>query len=161
MVRRAASSALGEFAGKVEPDAAQTELLPLAGALACDDQDSVRLLACENCVAFAKLLPATICTAQVQPHTAASWCGWRHMLLVLLISHHRLPRSPSGPSACIEACRRQVLARPLVSGRQDHATSRCLWRNSDQRTAAERILCAARGESCCPRRALMGLPTVL
>lgn len=155
MVRRAASSALGEFAGKVEPDAAQTELLPLAGALACDDQDSVRLLACENCVAFAKLLPATICTAQVQP---------RSHLLVWLPSHAAgaldltppfapVCRCPPGPSACFEACRRQVLARPLVSGRQDHATCRCLWRNSDQRTAAERILCAARGESCCPLRA--------
>ncbi|KAJ1627069.1 armadillo-type protein [Pavlovales sp. CCMP2436] len=57
MVRRAASSALGGFAGVLERELLKTEVMPLFVALASDEQDSVRLLAVENCVALGRLLP--------------------------------------------------------------------------------------------------------
>lgn len=58
MVKRAASKAIGGFARAAsgERDVVLSELLPLFLALAADDQDSVRLLAIENCTAFAGIL---------------------------------------------------------------------------------------------------------
>merc|ERR1712060_945635 len=60
MVRRAASSNLGKLATAVhtagETNHFKTDLLPLFAALSADDQDSVRLLAVENCVRVGKLL---------------------------------------------------------------------------------------------------------
>lgn len=58
MVKRAAAKAIGAFAkaAALERDALMTELLPLFDALAADDQDSVRLLAIENCTAFASVM---------------------------------------------------------------------------------------------------------
>ena len=60
MVRRAASSNLGKLATAVHAvdDAEQFKsfLLPLFSALSADEQDSVRLLAVENCVRVGKLL---------------------------------------------------------------------------------------------------------
>jgi serine/threonine-protein phosphatase 2A regulatory subunit A len=56
MVRRAAAKHIGGLAGVVEKEAVTGELLALFHGLANDDQDSVRLLAIENCTAFARVL---------------------------------------------------------------------------------------------------------
>jgi len=60
MVRRAASAHLGHLARSVhaasEPEHLHSDLLPLFAALSSDEQDSVRLLAVENCVQLGKLL---------------------------------------------------------------------------------------------------------
>ena len=60
MVRRATSSNLGELAISLHAagEAAhfKQDLLPLFATLSGDEQDSVRLLAVENCVAVGKLL---------------------------------------------------------------------------------------------------------
>mmetsp|Transcript_2576 Transcript_2576/g.6217 ORF Transcript_2576/g.6217 Transcript_2576/m.6217 type:complete len:605 (-) Transcript_2576:274-2088(-) len=79
MVRRAASSALGGFAGVLERELLKTEVMPLFVALASDEQDSVRLLAVENCVALGRLLPPEDAQAAVLPATrsAASDKSWR------------------------------------------------------------------------------------
>lgn len=59
MVRRAASSQLGKLASAVhaaaDAESFKTELLPLFTTLSADEQDSVRLLAVENCVSVGKL----------------------------------------------------------------------------------------------------------
>ena len=57
MVRRAASLALGKLAMVVEAEHVASELVPLFHALAQDEQDSVRLLTVDTCVALAKVLP--------------------------------------------------------------------------------------------------------
>jgi len=56
MVRRAVSSNFGTFAQEVEKDFMKAELLPAFTKLSLDDQDSVRLLAVDNCVKLAQLL---------------------------------------------------------------------------------------------------------
>ncbi|MFH4983189.1 hypothetical protein AB6A40_009898 [Gnathostoma spinigerum] len=56
MVRRAAASKLGEFAKVFEPDFLKDELLQMFVDLAADEQDSVRLLSVEACIAIAALL---------------------------------------------------------------------------------------------------------
>ncbi|KAI9909649.1 hypothetical protein PsorP6_015123 [Peronosclerospora sorghi] len=56
MVRRAAASNLGKFAGTMEKDQIAGMILPLFLSLTADDQDSVRLLAIENSAAIAELL---------------------------------------------------------------------------------------------------------
>ena len=56
MVRRAASSRLGEFAKVVEVENLKTDLVPLFVNLAQDEQDSVRLLAVEACISIAGIL---------------------------------------------------------------------------------------------------------
>lgn len=56
MVRRAVSSNFGTFAMEVEKEHLKSELLPLFTKLSQDDQDSVRLLAVDNCVKLAGLL---------------------------------------------------------------------------------------------------------
>merc|ERR1711988_162816 len=53
MVKRAASLNLGKFAAEVEEDHLVSDLIPKFQNLSKDDQDSVRLLAVENCVAIA------------------------------------------------------------------------------------------------------------
>jgi serine/threonine-protein phosphatase 2A regulatory subunit A len=60
MVRRAAASHLGEFASKVEKDFVTSELITMFQHIREDEQDSVRLLAIQNCVAFAKILSAKV-----------------------------------------------------------------------------------------------------
>ena len=55
MVRRAASMALGKLAMVVEADFVRSELVPLFHALSSDEQDSVRLLTVDTCVALAKV----------------------------------------------------------------------------------------------------------
>jgi len=79
MVRRAASSALGAFAGVLEKEVLKSELMPLFVSLSSDEQDSVRLLAVENCVALGHLLSAEDAYAAVLPATrsAASDKSWR------------------------------------------------------------------------------------
>ena len=56
MVRRAVSSNFGTFSLEVEKEHLVSELLPLFTKLSQDDQDSVRLLAVDNCVKIAGLL---------------------------------------------------------------------------------------------------------
>jgi len=67
MVRRAASAQLGKLAPLVEVGTLQSEIVPLFTALADDDQDSVRLLTVDNCLALAKALPAEQQISQVLP----------------------------------------------------------------------------------------------
>ena len=57
MVRKAACSALGAFARVVEGSALHDEIIPLFTKLSEDDQDSVRIVAVDNCVALGSLLP--------------------------------------------------------------------------------------------------------
>ncbi len=56
MVRRAASSKLGEFAKAIEIEYLKSDLIPMFVNLAQDEQDSVRLLAVEACVSISGLL---------------------------------------------------------------------------------------------------------
>eukprot|EP00967_Tisochrysis_lutea_P151039 scaffold293206_cov32-Tisochrysis_lutea.AAC.3 len=60
MVRRAAAANFGKLATAIhysgETALLKAELLPLFSALASDEQDSVRLLAVENCVYISKVL---------------------------------------------------------------------------------------------------------
>eukprot|EP00871_Galdieria_phlegrea_P005584 jgi/Galph1/6026/GphlegSOOS_G4676.1 len=57
MVRRAAASKLAKFATVVEVECVEKEIIPIFVRLAADEQDSVRLLAVENCAVLAKLIP--------------------------------------------------------------------------------------------------------
>ncbi|GJD08106.1 Serine/threonine-protein phosphatase 2A 65 kDa regulatory subunit A alpha isoform [Galdieria sulphuraria] len=57
MVRRALASKLSKFASVVEVKYVEDELIPIFVRLAGDEQDSVRLLAVENCAVLAKLSP--------------------------------------------------------------------------------------------------------
>lgn len=66
MVRRAAAKHIGAFADAAH-DGSVGELLPLFTQLAGDDQDSVRLLAIENCTAFARNLAAGDAQSTVLP----------------------------------------------------------------------------------------------
>jgi serine/threonine-protein phosphatase 2A regulatory subunit A len=67
------------LAAVVEKEFMLSELLPLFHALAGDDQDSVRLLAIENCTAFAKVLNASENNKHILPlvKTCASDKSWR------------------------------------------------------------------------------------
>ncbi|KYQ93812.1 protein phosphatase 2A scaffold subunit [Tieghemostelium lacteum] len=56
MVRRAAASALGNFAKQIEKEAVKSEILPLFQTLSNDEQDSVRLLGVENCALIGSML---------------------------------------------------------------------------------------------------------
>jgi serine/threonine-protein phosphatase 2A regulatory subunit A len=67
MVRRAAAGKLGEFAKVVELEKMRTDMVTLYSSLAEDEQDSVRLLAVEACVAVAGLLPSTDIEALAMP----------------------------------------------------------------------------------------------
>jgi len=55
MVRRAASSAFGNFARQIPAQVVKDELVPVFKILATDDQDSVRLLVVDVAVAFAQI----------------------------------------------------------------------------------------------------------
>jgi hypothetical protein len=57
MVRRAAAQHLGTFAAVCEPEYVKTEIMALFQQLTTDEQDSVRLLAVEDCAALGRLLP--------------------------------------------------------------------------------------------------------
>ncbi|CAG0921341.1 unnamed protein product [Notodromas monacha] len=56
MVRRGAACKLGEFAQAIEIEFLKSDLIPMFVNLASDEQDSVRLLAVDGCVAIARLL---------------------------------------------------------------------------------------------------------
>ena len=56
MVRRAAFSHIGSFASVMAHDEVLQCIVPALGSLCADEQDSVRLLSPENCVAAAKAL---------------------------------------------------------------------------------------------------------
>ena len=71
MVRRAASSNLGKLASAVfasgEGACFKEDLLPLFTSLSGDEQDSVRLLAVDNCVQLGQLLSVEDNQAAVLP----------------------------------------------------------------------------------------------
>lgn len=67
MVRRSASIYFGEFAAKVEKEYLTSELVPMFLGLREDEQDSVRLLAVENCVHMANLLSPKEAVTHVLP----------------------------------------------------------------------------------------------
>uniref|UniRef100_A0A0K0D3C6 HEAT repeat protein n=1 Tax=Angiostrongylus cantonensis TaxID=6313 RepID=A0A0K0D3C6_ANGCA len=67
MVRRAAASKLGDFAKVFERDYLVEELHSMFSDLAADEQDSVRLLAVEGCIAMAGLLPEDSRREYVRP----------------------------------------------------------------------------------------------
>lgn len=72
MVRRAVSSNFGTFAMEVEPEYLKSDLLPYFTKLSQDDQDSVRLLAVDNCVKLASLLSDEESETFVVPTVRAS-----------------------------------------------------------------------------------------
>ncbi len=72
MVRRAASAHFGQLAAVIEPTQLHSMMLPLAQQLARDDQDSIRLLAIDNCVALANAWHQANAPSSTQPSTAAS-----------------------------------------------------------------------------------------
>ncbi|DAZ97933.1 TPA: hypothetical protein N0F65_006358 [Lagenidium giganteum] len=67
MVRRAAATNIGKFAGKLEKEHISTLVLPLFKALTSDDQDSVRLLAIENSAPIGELLSQEENTQNILP----------------------------------------------------------------------------------------------
>jgi serine/threonine-protein phosphatase 2A regulatory subunit A len=79
MVRRAAASSLGKVAAVASPEEAKTAFLPLFTSLMTDEQDSVRLLAVEACIAFASLLPAEDAVSMIVPslQSASRDKSWR------------------------------------------------------------------------------------
>jgi serine/threonine-protein phosphatase 2A regulatory subunit A len=56
MVRRAACSHIGQFAAALDHEQVLQHIVPSLASLAGDEQDSVRLLAVENCIAVAATL---------------------------------------------------------------------------------------------------------
>ncbi|KAK4375533.1 hypothetical protein RND71_006210 [Anisodus tanguticus] len=78
MVRRAAATNLGKFAATIEQPHLKTDIMSMFETLTQDgmvfprnwfyaDQDSVRLLAVEDCAALGKLLEPKDCVAQILP----------------------------------------------------------------------------------------------
>ncbi|EKX34071.1 hypothetical protein GUITHDRAFT_160260 [Guillardia theta CCMP2712] len=57
MVRKAACTALGGFSQVLEQNHLQNEIIPLFTSLARDDQDSVRIVAVDNCVTLGRIFP--------------------------------------------------------------------------------------------------------
>ncbi len=84
MVRRSAATHLGNFAAKVDKDDLRNKLIPMFLSIREDEQDSVRLLAVENCVAFAKLLTPKEATTHVLPtvKNCAKDDSWRVRYMV-------------------------------------------------------------------------------
>merc|ERR1711981_1078151 len=84
MVRRAASSKLGEFAKVVEVEYLKSDLIPMFVNLAQDEQDSVRLLAVEACVSIASLLQTEDVEQLVMPtlRQCAEDKSWRVRYMV-------------------------------------------------------------------------------
>ncbi|VDL14577.1 unnamed protein product [Hymenolepis diminuta] len=80
MVRRSAAINLGEMAACLDLETLRSEFLPvLANIIQKDDQDSVRLLAINACVAFAEALPSEDAQKSLMPliHEAAQDKSWR------------------------------------------------------------------------------------
>ena len=71
MVRRAASAHLPRIVSaaqaSLQAEEFRAELLPLFSVLSADEQDSVRLLAVDNCLAIGRLLTGAECHAKVLP----------------------------------------------------------------------------------------------
>lgn len=67
MVRRAAAQHLGKFAAVCDPEYVKTEIMTLFQQLTTDEQDSVRLLAVEDCATLGRLLPKEECVFEVVP----------------------------------------------------------------------------------------------
>merc|ERR1712241_659496 len=84
MVRRAASSKLGEYAKVVEVEFLKSDLIPMFVNLAQDEQDSVRLLAVEACVSIASLLQTEDVEQLVMPtlRQCAEDKSWRVRYMV-------------------------------------------------------------------------------
>jgi len=84
MVRRAASSKLGEFAKVVEVEYLKSDLIPMFVNLAQDEQDSVRLLAVEACVSISGLLQTEDVEQLVMPtlRQCAEDKSWRVRYMV-------------------------------------------------------------------------------
>ena len=84
MVRRAASSKLGEFAKVVEVEYLKSDLIPMFVNLAQDEQDSVRLLAVEACVSISSLLQTEDVEQLVMPtlRQCAEDKSWRVRYMV-------------------------------------------------------------------------------
>ncbi len=84
MVRRAASSKLGEFAKVVEVEYLKADLIPMFVNLAQDEQDSVRLLAVEACVSISGLLQTEDVEQLVMPtlRQCAEDKSWRVRYMV-------------------------------------------------------------------------------
>ncbi|CUT98928.1 Serine:threonine protein phosphatase 2A 65 kDa [Echinococcus multilocularis] len=80
MVRRSAAINLGEMAACLDLDTLRSEFLPvLANIIQKDEQDSVRLLAINACVAFAEALPTEDAQKSLMPlvRDAAQDKSWR------------------------------------------------------------------------------------
>eukprot|EP00003_Mantamonas_plastica_P026552 TRINITY_DN546_c0_g1_i2.p1 TRINITY_DN546_c0_g1~~TRINITY_DN546_c0_g1_i2.p1 ORF type:complete len:145 (+),score=32.85 TRINITY_DN546_c0_g1_i2:137-571(+) len=84
IVRRAASTHLGTFAKENDSEYVILDLVPMFTFLAGDEQDSVRLLAVSNCVAFASLLSVEENTTYVLPtvRECAGDKSWRVRYMV-------------------------------------------------------------------------------
>ena len=97
MVRRAASANLGKLAAKGEKDFLKSDLMQMFMKLSHDDQDSVRLLAVENCVAIAKMLTPEENVQHVLPtiRNASQDKSWRVRYMVAkhftAVRHTRAP----------------------------------------------------------------------
>jgi serine/threonine-protein phosphatase 2A regulatory subunit A len=72
MVRRAAASNLGKFAKQVEPELLVSDIVPMFSHLANDEQDSVRILAVENCAKLAAVLQVPPAGYHTGPHRVTS-----------------------------------------------------------------------------------------
>merc|ERR1719230_2029964 len=105
MVRRAASSNLGKLASAVhavgDVNHFRADLLPLFSALSADEQDSVRLLAVENCVRVGKLLSVPENKTAVLPiiRAVAQDRSWRVRYVVAENFCELVP--PVGPDATL------------------------------------------------------------
>lgn len=75
---------LQQLASKMDVDLVQAELIPLFIKLAQDDQDSVRILAVDNCVALGKVLSPAVVNSQVLPivRSLAQDKSWRVRYMV-------------------------------------------------------------------------------
>lgn len=78
IVRRAASANLGKLVRELEPEVITNEILPLFATTAADEQDSVRFLSVETCVALASKLSSEEAEKLVLPTiksliTDSSW----------------------------------------------------------------------------------------
>ncbi|KAL0483370.1 serine/threonine-protein phosphatase 2A regulatory subunit [Acrasis kona] len=97
MVRRSAATHLGEFASKVEKEHVTTELINMFQHIRDDEQDSVRLLAIQNCVAFANILSAKESLQYVFPciKSCSTDKSWRVRYMVA--EHFRALCESMGP----------------------------------------------------------------
>lgn len=79
MVRRSAATNFGPFIKKLTKEQIKEEFLPTFDKLASDDQDSVRLLTVEGCVAIASMFTFEENTSLILPlvRNAINDKSWR------------------------------------------------------------------------------------